>query len=325
MRRLLSLLLLPLSVLPFLAVLPTIVHSHERFQREHEMGPLPAPAARLTAAEVARFAPFEAPKGQVPVLVWHGIGPARDGYTVTQAEFARQIQLLKRLGYASISTRQWTDFRAGRTAGLPEKPILLTFDDGRLDSYRGADRVLERAGMRAAMFVITEEIEQGNPFYLTWEELHAMRDSGRWDIEPHAHAGHRQLATSEQGEHAPFYAARRYTRSQGVETLAAWEARVSADLFTVRERFASHGIEPQAFSVPYGDYGQRTGKDLVIPRLMAGLLTRQFGNWFVQADDHDPDFTVAGTGPAPRHELVTGVSIDSLHGWLRRHSTENTR
>jgi peptidoglycan/xylan/chitin deacetylase (PgdA/CDA1 family) len=324
-KRLLSFLLLPLSVLPFLAVVPAIVHSHERFDRQHNMGPLPAPVAGLTGAEAARYTSFAAPAGQIPVLVWHGIGPARDGYSVSQAEFARQIELLKRLGYTSISTRQWADFRAGRTAGLPEKPILLTFDDGRLDSYRGADGVLQRAGMRAAMFVITEEIEKGNPFYLTWQELHAMRDSGRWDIEPHAHAGHHQLAIASDGKQAPYYAARRYTRSQGLETLAAWEARVSADLFTLRERFADHGIEPQAFAVPYGDYGQRGGNDLAIPALLSSLLTRQFGNWFVQADGNDPGFTVPGTGSAPRYELRTGAGIDSLDRWLRRHSTHKKR
>lgn len=323
MKRLLSFLLLPLSVIPFLAVAPTIVQSRERFVREHQMGPLPAPAAARIST--ARYPGFYAPSSEVPVLVWHGIGSAKDGYTITQGEFENQIALLDKLGYTAISTRRWAEFRAGKTAGLPAKPILLTFDDGRLDSYRGADRVLQRYGMRAAMFVITDEIEQGNPFYLTWEELHAMRDSGRWDIEPHAHSGHHELAVNAKGDHAPYYAARRYTTSGGVETLAEWESRVSEDLFTVRQRFLDHGIEPQAFAVPYGDYGQRVTNDPSIPGLMSGLLTRQFGNWFIQADDNDPSFTRPGTGAAQRFELTTGARLDSLYGWLRRHSTDDKR
>jgi len=319
-KRLIQLLLLPLSVVPFLAIMPAVVNSHERFERVHKMGPLPAPAAKLTETEAARYPAFDAPKGEIPVLVWHGIGSDRDGYSVSQAEFARQIDLLKRLGYESISTRQWAEFRAGKTAGLPAKPILLTFDDGRLDSFRGADAVLERAGMRAAIFVITEEIEQGNLFYLSWDELLKMRDSGRWDIEPHAHAGHNRLAAAADGTAAPFYAARRYTRSKGLETLPEWEMRVSSDLFRVREVFANHAIEPNAFAVPYGDYGQRDGNDAAIPGLLSGLLTRQFGNWFVQADDNDPEFTVPGKGKAPRYELTTGPGVDGLYRWLRRHS-----
>jgi poly-beta-1,6-N-acetyl-D-glucosamine N-deacetylase len=325
-KRFLSLLLLPLSVIPFVGLAPQIVNSHQRFEREHNMDALPAPRVSLTGAERLRFAQFPAPAKEVPVLVWHGIVPANDGYSTSQRAFARQLALLKSLGYTAISTRQWADFRSGVIGGLPDKPILLTFDDGRLDSYRGADAVLKQMRMRAAMFVITGEIEKKSPFYLTWAELHKMRSSGRWDIEPHAHEGHQEVAISSDETSAPFYAARRFTRSEGLESLRLWEARVSGDLFAVRERFAAQGIEPQTFAVPFGDYGQRGANDAAIPTLLSGLLTRQFGSFFIQADDDDPGFTVPGTGAAERYELRTGTSLDALYGWLSRHSkTDETR
>jgi hypothetical protein len=321
MKRLMSLLLLPLSVIPFIGIVPTLTHSHKRFQREHNMGPLGAPYVSLSGAERARFTPLAAPLAQVPVLVWHGIVPARDGYSTSQRAFARQLTLLKSLGYTAISTRQWADFRAGRTAGLPARPILLTFDDGRLDSYRGADRVLQRLHMRAAMFVITGVIAKRSPYYLTWAELHRMQESGRWDIEPHANQGHVEVTVAADGKLAPYYAARRFTRSQGRETLQGWEARVSGDLFALRATFAAQGIEPHAFAVPFGDYGQRSANDPEIAGLLSALLTRQFGSFFIEADDRDPGFTTPGTGPAQRYELRTGTSLDDLYGWLRRHST----
>jgi peptidoglycan/xylan/chitin deacetylase (PgdA/CDA1 family) len=321
MKKLLSLLLLPLSVIPFVGIVPTIAHSHKRFQREHNMGALPAPIVTLDGSERVRFTPLADTAGEIPVLAWHGITPAHDGYSTSQRAFARQLVLLKQLGYTSISTRQGVDFRAGKTAGLPAKPILLTFDDGRLDSYRGADNVLQRMGMRAAMFVITGEIEKRSPFYLTWAELHRMQNSGRWDIEPHAHEGHVEVTVSADGKLAPYYAARRFTRSQGRESLQDWEMRVDGDLFALRGRFAAQGIEPHVFAVPYGDYGQRTVNDPEIAGLLSGLLTRQFGNFFIQADDDDPDFTTPGTGAAKRYELRTDTSLDDLYGWLRRHST----
>jgi peptidoglycan/xylan/chitin deacetylase (PgdA/CDA1 family) len=305
---------------PFVGVVPTIVHSHQRFQREHNMGPLPTPRVALNGAERARYLPFAAPAGEVPVLAWHGIGPARDGYSTSQRAFARQLALLKELGYTTISTRRWADFRAGKTAGLPAKPILLTFDDGRLDSYRGADAVLQRMGMRAAIFVITGPIERRSPFYLTWAELHRMQASGRWDVEPHAHDGHSEVAVSAEGKRAPFYAARRFTRSEGRETLQGWEARVGGDLFALRRRFVAQGLEPHAFAVPFGDYGQRAANDPEIPKLLSALLTRQFGSFFIQADDDDPGFTTPRAGAAGRYELRTGTSLDDLYGWLSRHS-----
>jgi hypothetical protein len=319
-RRRMSLLLLPLSVLPFVAGVPVVIAQHQSFDREHNMGPLPASTATLTAAETARLKPLPATPGEIPVLLWHGISDTRDGYSVTQAEFARQLAALEHLGYEAISAQQWADFRAGKLAGLPDKPILLTFDDGRLDSYRGADRVLQRHGMRATMFVITGRIEEGDPEYLTWAELHRMADSGRWDLEPHAHEGHQLLTVAPDGTQAPFYAARRYTRSQGQESLAAWEARVSTDLFAVSDRFAAQGLTPHVFAVPFGDYGQRDGNDPAIPELLTDLLKRQFGSYFIQTPESDPGFTVPGTGAAQRYVMRTETTPDSLYAWLRKHS-----
>lgn len=319
-RRRASLLLLPLSVVPFVAGVPIVIAQHERFDREHNMGPLPASTAGLTAAEEARLKPLLPTPGEIPVLLWHGISNERDGYSVSQAEFARQLATLEHLGFESITVDQWADFREGRTEGLPAKPILLTFDDGRLDSYRGADRVLQRYGMRAAMFAITGQIEAGDPEYLTWAELHEMAASGRWDIEPHAHQGHQKLTVAPDGTQAPFYAARKYTRSEGMETLQEWEARVATDLFAVSERFEDQGLTPRVFAVPFGDYGQRDGNDPRIPELLTSLLTRQFGSYFIQTPESDPGFTVPGTGAAQRYVMRTESSPDQLYAWLRKHS-----
>jgi hypothetical protein len=164
---------------------------------------------------------------------WSGTASARrdDGYTVTQQAFAKQLVLLRSLGFESISSEQYAAWRAHKPVKLPAKPILLTFDDGRLDSYRGADLVLEREGMRATMFVITGRIKDtADDAVLSWAELHKMARSGRWDVEPHADTGHTLIPTDDHGGRAPFYAARRFTRSTGYESLAEWEARTTTDV-----------------------------------------------------------------------------------------------
>ncbi len=318
LRDRVRLLLLPLSVAPFIAAGPAVMASHDRYLRKHDSGPLPAPVVALSAAEQQRFAKLPAAPGQVPVLVWHGIRNGNDGVSTTQRAFARQVALLKHLGFTAISTRQWSDFRAGRPVTLPARPILLTFDDGWLDAYRGADKVLARNDMRAAMFVITGAIHSGDPDYLTWSELHGMQNSGRWDIEPHAAEGHRQITAAPDGTQAPYYAARKFTRSQGRESLADWERRAGDDLFALRKTFEAQGITPHAFAVPYSDYGQGVRNDPEIPGLLANLLTRQFGSFFVQSSD--AAFTTPGRGLAQRFELRSGIGLDQLYAWLRRHS-----
>jgi hypothetical protein len=318
LRRRAALLLLPLSVVPFAAVAPVIADSHEEYQRTHNMGPLAPITAGLSPGEADRYAPFAAPDQQVPVLAWHGVSDAPGPLGTTRRAFARQLALIKHLGYTAISTKQWADFRAGRGT-LPAKPILLSFDDGRLASYRGADRLLEREGMRAAMFVMTKTVEKGDAADLRWAELHRMADSGRWDIEPRAHAGAVKVTVSATGEQAPFYAARRFTRSAGQESLSAWEGRVSEDLFALRDRFVAQGLAPHAFAVPFSDYGQVSGNDPAIPKLLSALLTRQFGSFFVQ-DRRDPAFTAPGAGAAERYVMRSGTTLDELYRWLRDHS-----
>ncbi|WCB91648.1 hypothetical protein DSM104299_00321 [Baekduia alba] len=318
LRRRAALALLPLSIVPFAAVAPVIADSHRAFQREHHMGPLAPIPMVLTAREAKAFTPPAAPADRVPVLAWHGISDAADRQSTTRRAFARQLALLHHLGYTTIGTAQWAAFRAGHGT-LPRRPILLTFDDGRLATYRAADRLLERAGMRAAMFVTTQAVERGEPKDLRWSELQRMVRSGRWDVEPRGHAGAVRLTVSATGAQAPFYAARRYTRSQGQESLSGWEARVGEDLFAVRDRFAAQGLTPHAFAVPFSDYGQERGNDPAIPRLLSGLLTRQFGSFFVE-DRADPGFTAPGAGLAERYLMRPGTSLDALYGWLRRHA-----
>ncbi|HWK29834.1 MAG TPA: polysaccharide deacetylase family protein [Solirubrobacter sp.] len=306
MRRLLAAALVPLSLLPFAAVVPIVRDSRERYVRAHQMGPLPAPPSGLTAAERARFRPLPPARGRVPVLVWPRVTDAR--------AFGRTLALLRHLGYHSLSSADWARFRAG--AAVPPRSVLLTVDGGELASYRRADALLERFRMRATMVVATGPVEAGDPAYLRWAELRRMRASGRWDVEPAAHDGRRTITVDRSGRQAPFYTARRYTRSAGLETRAGWERRVAGDLFAVRDRFARQGIAPHVLALPYGDVGRRTANDPALPGLLSALLTRQFGNWFTQAAD--PPFTTHGTGEAKRFQVDPGTGLGDVYRWLKR-------
>lgn len=322
LERPLALLLLPLSLVPFFLVVPQMIEARELYDRRHNSGPLPAPKVELTPEQVLRFQPVAPYSGAIPVLAYHGIRDERDGYSVTRRTFAEQMAALKHMGFNTITTEQFARFRRGDTRGLPARPLLITFDDGRLDSYRGADKVLEQHGFKATMFAITSHIERKNPFYLTWKEIHRMHDSGRWQIEPHAHEGHTKVVYGSLGNEAPYYAVRRYTRSKGLETFADYEKRVSQDLFTVRERMLDQGFEPHAFAVPYGNYGQRETNDPAIAPYMRALMQRQFGVYFVQDEENEPGYAEQ-TGEAARFEVHSDTTTDRLYMWLRDHSPGN--
>jgi len=122
--------------------------------------------AALAAAAEADAPPVHNYRGVVPVLLYHRIDAvprAGDPYAVSQAEFARQMAMLAADGFHTISIAQYARFAGGDVTALPDRPILITFDDGLLRSYEGADAILARYGMRATMFVITANAAAAKP------------------------------------------------------------------------------------------------------------------------------------------------------------------
>ena len=130
MRRL-GLLLLPLSVVPFLFVVPQILQWHAFMNREQAGKPLPALRVALTPAQKRRFRPV-APYGgaAVPVLLYHGIDSSLDGYTVTRRAFAGHMAALAQMGYRTITIPSvmvsQTDGAAIKSSIRPRRAPTLT-------------------------------------------------------------------------------------------------------------------------------------------------------------------------------------------------------
>lgn len=130
---------------------------------------------------------------KVPILMYHRIAVLQgDEPAVTQAltvdpgEFRLQMQWLKERGYTTITQLQL--FKALEQGGpLPDKPIMLTFDDG----YRGiatiAAPIMSQAGFVGTAYVITDRIAvnpKRAPTWLTWRQLRILEQRG-WDIGSH--------------------------------------------------------------------------------------------------------------------------------------------
>jgi peptidoglycan/xylan/chitin deacetylase (PgdA/CDA1 family)/glycosyltransferase involved in cell wall biosynthesis len=96
----------------------------------------------------------------IPVLMYHRVveaSPAgsRHGIWVGAREFDSQLRSLKARNYTPITFRQYRAFlRDGRP--LPQKPILLTFDDGYEDNYTVAFPLLQRYGFPAVVFLVAD-------------------------------------------------------------------------------------------------------------------------------------------------------------------------
>jgi peptidoglycan/xylan/chitin deacetylase (PgdA/CDA1 family) len=265
------------------------------------------------------WAPIHDYRGVVPVLVYHGINvaenPARDPYSVTPSEFARQMAMLSATGFNAISIEQYARFAGGDLSTLPNRPILITFDDSRTDS-QGADNVLARYGMRATMFVITANAAGPKQGYLGWAMLAAMAASGRWDVQEHANAGHALIPTGPRNQTGPYYANLLY-RNGKRETFTAFKRRVSGDILAGRRLLSANiqGFQPFAFAAPYGNYGQARTNYAPIRGWAAGWLKRTFEVVFVQ---DRRTYNLPGNPIGQRYGVRATTTAAALHDWLTR-------
>ncbi len=131
----------------------------------------------------------------IPVLLYHGIVKelkSADEFATTQESFREQMTTLYNSGYRTITAAQFADFMNGKIT-LPAKSFLLTFDDGRRDSYYGADPILDRLGYTAVMFAASGQSANSDrlfsSYYLNPLEIAQMASNGRWEIQSHGVQG----------------------------------------------------------------------------------------------------------------------------------------
>lgn len=134
-----------------------------------------------------------APQG-VLVLEYHHIsddvGDEGWSYTVPVADFAQQLDYLQAQGYTTISMQDFMRAKKGKQE-LPEKPLILTFDDGYEDNYTILMPMLEERGMKGTVYMVTNSI--GRKGYLTWNQLREMQNRC---IELGSHTANHQPLTS---------------------------------------------------------------------------------------------------------------------------------
>jgi peptidoglycan/xylan/chitin deacetylase (PgdA/CDA1 family) len=88
-------------------------------------------------------------------------GTRHPGNHVLPEAFDEQLAELKRRNYQSITLDQWIAYREKR-AGLPHRPIIITFDDGYRSTYHTAWPTLQRYGFSATIFLVASLIGRTN-------------------------------------------------------------------------------------------------------------------------------------------------------------------
>jgi peptidoglycan/xylan/chitin deacetylase (PgdA/CDA1 family) len=132
----------------------------------------------------------------VPILMYHKfsdyVPPDEQSIAVSTSLFESQLQRLLQEGYTPINFATILAYFEDKTA-LPNKPILITSDDGYLCNYENAYPLLKKYNIPATFFVSTAYIGTSlQNSHFTWEQAKEMEQSGLIDIQSHSHT-HRAM------------------------------------------------------------------------------------------------------------------------------------
>lgn len=208
--------------------------------------------------------------GEFHVIAYHDVR-ARvaavddDPYAISRENLARHFAWLRDNGYRVVSVDDVLAAREGRQP-LPEKAVLLTFDDGDSSLYTEVFPLLKLYNYPAVAALVTSWMEVpagGNVDYVTamrprerfisWSEAREMQASGLVEFASQTHDLHYDEVVTPQGTLLPAAASRTWSAASGYETLTAYYQRVSADLELSRDILAARlGRAPRVLVWPYG-------------------------------------------------------------------------
>lgn len=232
----------------------------------------------------------------VPVLLYHGViadeGWQGDDTNISLSDFKEQMFALKKNGYQSVTFSDFSDFMKG-SKQLPKNSFLLTFDDGRKDSYYPVDPVLKAVGYNAVMFVITGKSlnlgETAKNFYLNKNELREMQKSGRWELQSHGDFDHDWETVAGDGQKGHFLSNRLYLAGEDrIETEDEAKARMLNDLKNSKTKLEKTFHEKvSGFAYPFNDYGQENINFSGAERYLADNIGDVYPLTFFQVSEDD--------------------------------------
>lgn len=141
--------------------------------------------------------------------MYHHVSPNPGLVTVSPEAFRTQMECIARDGWKTINSEELEAFFLGKP--LPEKSVMLTFDDGYLDNFVHAHPVFEEFGLNAMLFIVTDWMGEGpvrrhsdrcpdhqeckrriaagesDSVMLRWSEVEAMQRAGTFEFHSHTH------------------------------------------------------------------------------------------------------------------------------------------
>ena len=194
--------------------------------------------------------------------------------TISAAAFESHIKALAEAGYTAVSFNELRDF-VDNGVSLPERPVIITIDDGYMSVYEIAYPILAKYDMKATVFIIGvfhgKSLYKDNPY---WQiiphfgdaEALEMSASGVLSIQSHSYNMH-QYEPYEEEYRDSVLRRRGESRADYIEAFTADFELAAAQIENAT------GIRPSVYAYPFGKSTPLSGKLLKDAGVRVTLLT----------------------------------------------------
>lgn len=237
--------------------------------------------------------------GSVLALAWHDVedsDPDQAFVSVRTDHLINQLAWLRENGYQPVSIDQIIQASEGKLS-LPDKAVLLTFDDGYSSFYTRVFPLLKAYQWPAVLAPVgrwldtphdkkvlfgNREVERSR--FLTWEQVREISQSGLVEIASHTYDLHHGVPGNPQGNQQPATATRIYnSKTNTYESDEAFRQRIEEDVRAITTRLKSvTGKAPRVWVWPYG---RVDGTTLQIARKNGYSIAMKLENGLVRVND----------------------------------------
>ena len=179
----------------------------------------------------------------LPILMYHTVCPGRhERYVIPPSVLEEDLIYIKSNGYTAVTIADLIGFKE-KGIPLPEKPIMLTFDDGNRTNYLHAFPLLQKHGLKAVFSVVGAYCDEPQKHSsVTYGQIKEMTESGLVEIQNHSYGAHK-------------IGKRNGLRKKRGETAEEYEAFLTADLLKFEQRLEKEtGLRTSAVTFPFGAF-----------------------------------------------------------------------
>ncbi len=195
---------------------------------------------------------------KIPIIMYHQItkiSSRKGDYTVTLDQFKEDIEYINKKGFKTVNMTDIIHYVNGEK-DLPEKPLIITFDDGFESILSYVEPIFKEKNMKGVLSIVgsytdffTENQDHNLTYsYIDWDGVNKLIKDNIIEIQNHSYDMHKCSGNCRKGVCKIIY-----------EDESKYDSIVGADLEKMQNIMKEKtGYIPNTLTLPFGSYTKET-------------------------------------------------------------------